>query len=279
MPSIMRNNIRYGSSVGGGNEDIVELTQEQYDALGDSVLTDNKTYYITDADDQYNASSVIFDNTDTNLNAIDVQSAIVEQNKKLEQVFQLGVDTKAQLINSLENSGFGLTTENTWEEIITFFKERFPESYYFYKNGDICSDFTNGYVVSGAYSSYSTDSNGELYFYSYKLATNASGNYGYLRTVDKVPIKSGHTKLKCHVRYAEQYYGQVWFYLGTSPTSMANYIKIIDYSSGASSNLSDKTFTIDISSYEGDYYIGLAIASGGSSTEHATVYIDEIWVE
>ena len=86
MPSIMRNNIRYGSSIGGGssNGEIMELTQAEYDALGDSVLTDNKTYYITDADDQYNASSVIFDNTDTNLNAVDVQSAIVEQNKNLE---------------------------------------------------------------------------------------------------------------------------------------------------------------------------------------------------
>jgi hypothetical protein len=87
MPSIMRNNIRYGSSIGGCNGDIVELTQEQYDALGDSVLTDNKTYYITDADDQYNASSVIFDNTDTNLNAVTVQDAIVEQNKNFEWKF------------------------------------------------------------------------------------------------------------------------------------------------------------------------------------------------
>lgn len=78
MPMIIRNNIRYAGGSGGSNsgENIVELTQAEYDALGDVVNSDNITYYITDSDEQLDASSITFDDTETQLGANDVQGAI-----------------------------------------------------------------------------------------------------------------------------------------------------------------------------------------------------------
>ena len=79
MPSIMRNNIRYSSSFGGGSgggegREIVELTQAEYDALGDVVNTNGVLYAITDGED-LTAKNIPYDGSVTGLGDT-VQSAI-----------------------------------------------------------------------------------------------------------------------------------------------------------------------------------------------------------
>ena len=54
----------------------IELTQAEYDALGDSVKTDGKIYFITDAEEPYNASTIAFNSANLGLGASSVQSAI-----------------------------------------------------------------------------------------------------------------------------------------------------------------------------------------------------------
>ena len=69
---------------GNNNVDnLVELTQAKYDELGDVVNSDNKTYYITDAEEELDASMITFDDTETQLGVNNVQDAIVEQNKNM----------------------------------------------------------------------------------------------------------------------------------------------------------------------------------------------------
>ena len=81
MGVIVRNGIEY-SGTGGSN--VVYLTQEEYDALPDSKLTDNVEYRITDANTNKNAArNLAYDNTDSNLEAINVQAAIDEVNDSL----------------------------------------------------------------------------------------------------------------------------------------------------------------------------------------------------
>ena len=172
----------------------------------------------------------------------------------------------------------GLSEESTWKEIIATFTEYIPQIYYLYNSGDTYSDYTGGYTASGTYSDYSENQDNCLYFRSFKQSTNASGNYGYLKTVNPVSIESEHKKLICHVSSASQIYGQLQFYVGTSPTVMTKSVVICSYVSSGS-NVANKEFTIDISSLSGNYYVGFMIASGGSGSEHATLYVDKIWIE
>ena len=120
MPMIIRNNIRYAGGSGGSNgsgENIVELTQAEYDALGDVVNSDNITYYITDSDEQLNASSVVFDDTNTQLGAVNVQGAIEKTNDAINELnsnlpFKLGID---------ENGNYGYIKDGA-DSVIPFKK-------------------------------------------------------------------------------------------------------------------------------------------------------------
>lgn len=57
----------------------IEITKAEYDALGDAVLTDGKTYFITDAGNEGgSAKDVVFDNKASGLGAVNVQDAIDE---------------------------------------------------------------------------------------------------------------------------------------------------------------------------------------------------------
>ena len=114
MPMIIRNNIRYAGGSGGSNgsgENIVELTQAEYDALGDVVNSDNITYYITDADERLDASSVAFDDTENQLGASDVQGAISKLNSNL-----------AKVVTLLDNVSWSNKTTHTLASDINNFK-------------------------------------------------------------------------------------------------------------------------------------------------------------
>lgn len=83
----------------------------------------------------------------------------------------------------------------------------------------------------------------------------------------------------CKVSSATQKYGQLYFYVSSSATSNPiSEAVICSYAAGQSS-ASNENIEIDVSSLDGNYYIGFRIASGGGNGEHATGYIDKIWVE
>lgn len=76
-------------SASGGSSKPVELTKAEYEALGDKVNSDGILYAITDGDG-LSAKSMAFDDTETQLGVNNVQDAIVEQNKKLNNPHLLG---------------------------------------------------------------------------------------------------------------------------------------------------------------------------------------------
>ena len=86
MPSIMRNNIRYGSSFGGGsgNGEIIKLTQAEYNALPESQKKSGQ-YLITDAEGM-SAKYIPYDDSETGLGVDNVQDAIDELSSKLEEI-------------------------------------------------------------------------------------------------------------------------------------------------------------------------------------------------
>lgn len=186
---------------------------------------------------------------------------------------------KSQLINSLLDAGLGITEESSWGDITYALAEKFPSPYYLYSSGNTYPGFTGGYTVQGTYTSWSANSSGCLYFYSFRQGSNQSGSYGYLRTVNPVQIKSGHKVLKCYIKSASQLYGQLLFYIGSGATTCSKYVNICSYGTDGASSSTSGWFTIDISSLEGNYYVGFRIASGGGSGENATLYVSEIKVE
>ena len=62
----------------GGNNNIVYLTQAEYDALPDSKYSNNVEYRITDEGIEGTASNLSYDNTESGLQALNVQTAIDE---------------------------------------------------------------------------------------------------------------------------------------------------------------------------------------------------------
>lgn len=72
-------------SASGGSSKPVELTKAEYEALGDKVNSDGILYAITDGDG-LSAKSMAFDDTETQLGVNNVQDAIVEQNKNLDEL-------------------------------------------------------------------------------------------------------------------------------------------------------------------------------------------------
>ena len=75
-----------GGNSGDNCSETIELTQAEYDALGETVNSDNKTYYITDSEEELDASMIAFDDSETELGVHNVQDAINEQNKKIDEL-------------------------------------------------------------------------------------------------------------------------------------------------------------------------------------------------
>ena len=97
MSMIIRNHVRYASG-GNGGDPSIEITQAEYDELvSTNSIQKDVTYYITDSKDEIelDAAIVKYDNTESGLEATDVQSAIDEVDKKLNS-FQNGVDSIVQ---------------------------------------------------------------------------------------------------------------------------------------------------------------------------------------
>ena len=87
MGVIIRNGIEYsGAGMGGGSCDcneIVYLTQKEYDALSDDKLENNTEYWITDAGVRGSAENLSYDNSVSGLDAKNVQTAIDKMSENL----------------------------------------------------------------------------------------------------------------------------------------------------------------------------------------------------
>ena len=94
---------------------IVELNQDAYDALGDSVLTDGKTYFIKDAGIDGSARNVNFSNTVSKLSAVNVQDAIDELSSNLNNCFQSASDGKSLIASAITGKGIETDATATFE--------------------------------------------------------------------------------------------------------------------------------------------------------------------
>ena len=88
MGVIIRNGIEYsGAGMGGGScdcDEIVYLTQAEYDALPESKLTNGVEYRITDSNPPApTAKDMAYDNSESGIEAETVQNAIDEMNESL----------------------------------------------------------------------------------------------------------------------------------------------------------------------------------------------------
>ena len=84
----------------------------------ESKIDPNTTYYITDADDQYNASSVVFDDTNTQLGAVNVQGAIEKTTDAINEL-------NSNINNALDWEL--IATINTTNTIFDFISDNYKE--------------------------------------------------------------------------------------------------------------------------------------------------------
>ena len=89
MGVIIRNGIEYsGAGMGGGScdcDEIVYLTQEEYDALPETKESNNVEYRITDANTNATAArNIAYDNSESGIEAVSVQGAIDVVNESLD---------------------------------------------------------------------------------------------------------------------------------------------------------------------------------------------------
>lgn len=122
------------------------------------------------------------------------------------------------------------------------------------------------FVASGTYTTLNLNqvynSDVTLMFYSFRGA-NASGY-----ATASIDLTNFNT-LTIHMDFADGDFGKVNFFLDSTviASPIPNY---------AVTSVSDKTYTVDVSSMSGAHNLVIEVASGSNGNEHATVYIDEI---
>lgn len=81
------------NSGGGGSSNIIYLTQEAYDALPESKLTNGVEYRITDANTSTTvARNIAYDNSESGIEAVNVQGAIDKVSESLGDISNIGND-------------------------------------------------------------------------------------------------------------------------------------------------------------------------------------------
>ena len=124
MPKFILDGKEYG---GSGGDSAIEITQAEYNELLQSnSIQKDVTYYIKDSKDEIelDASIIEYDNSDSGLEATDVQSAIDEvkneineQNKNINDCFQSVSDGKALVASALTDKGVETAEDATFETI------------------------------------------------------------------------------------------------------------------------------------------------------------------
>lgn len=174
-----------------------------------------------------------------------------ELGKKIEKVFQLGTDRKAQLIGSLANTNLGLTENSSWEDIFNALDTLFPEQY------NVLTKLTS--------SDWTKSGGGSSSISSGKLSLSCSGG-SYTTLTSKEILASGFTKIIC-----------------TWSKNNSDYRNGLGFSlvhSGGSIDFNEGTSSIDISKITGNIhfvataksnYVGEEIVAGGYSSGSMSV--------
>ena len=185
-----------------GVDNAVYLTQEQYDALPESKLTDDVEYRITDAGiENVSASNVEYDNAVSGLGAVNVQGAVDELK---EDVSTLS-DGLSNVCNTTYNfvksfvscNGGSISVPNTWKdlEIQVLINNNARMITLPLKRGAITSNWT--YHLRGGY--YQNTSN---YMYlNFQVVVNADMSL----TITPDAVEFGGTDEKASSRFAVVY--------------------------------------------------------------------------
>ena len=141
MGVIIRNGIEYSGAggMGGGGCDcgeIIYLTQEAYDALPESKLTDGVEYRITDANTSTTAArNIAYDNSESGIEATSVQGAIDSVSNSLEWKF-LGTASSTNEItipndcNEISAIGYIINSTTYKNPLFTIPRTTLTDGYY-----------------------------------------------------------------------------------------------------------------------------------------------------
>ena len=236
MPKFMLDGKEYGGSDGDSS---IEITQVEYDELvrSNSVKKD-VTYYITDSKDEGDASLVKYDNTESGLEATDVQSAIDEVTNSIsEQNENLTVRYNP------ETDMFQVYFNGAWVNAI----KAYAQSENWFPN--ICTDSTNifGEVsfvnkANGSHNGSTYKTNGYIYF-SYSSTSNGeagmfSGNKIPLNVYSSITIKYKQTAVGLY---------PLTFLMSASKTLREATVALGAVPNSTSSDI--KEYTFDLSNY------------------------------
>ena len=94
-------------SGGGGESNIVYLTQEQYDDLPDSKLTDGVEYRVTDAGVRGSAENVSYDGSTSGLNAKNVQEAVDGLHENVKKHIVCNDTTAIPILQAYKDNEYG----------------------------------------------------------------------------------------------------------------------------------------------------------------------------
>lgn len=97
MAVIIKNGKTYGDRS-------VSLTQAEYNALSETEKNNGTVYYIYDVNAVPQASDVVYDNTESGLNASNVQGAIDEVSKGLAQIKYVTIAVSSRSVESMRRT-------------------------------------------------------------------------------------------------------------------------------------------------------------------------------
>lgn len=273
--TIVRNRIKYTGG-GSGSSKAVSMTEAEYEALVAENKDDpNTPYYITDgvSEDEPvgggDASSTAFDDTETQLGVDNVQDAIVA-------VFQSGIDTKAQIINSLEYSGLGLTEESSWTDIMDALSAKFPAMVTIYANGAANNTITSIYTNSNfgscsvGTSNISIMTRGRNNSYSSNQILGYSCYSGFY--VEKIDF-TGFNKLKINAYSPKSM--KLWIgLLSATPTANTTPTESVNIRNGVALTTTNTLYEYDITEITGEYYLWVRCI--GQSEDPIYTYITNL---
>lgn len=144
MPKIVKNGVEYcsTSSLGNANEILYDNSQSR-------LISETVQSAISELSEK-NSVDVVdnLESTSTNLPLSANQGRVL--NNRINEVFQLGTNRKAQVVGSLVNTNLGLTENSTWEEIVQGLYSLFPDTlnlltYFTINNWKVSYNTDDGY--------------------------------------------------------------------------------------------------------------------------------------
>lgn len=204
------------------------------------------------------ATSISYDNTNSGLEATNVQGAIDELNSNLQYSnLNMRYNATTDKIEVLYNG--------VWKEWVF----AGVQTCYLYNRGDEINLLTGGWISDGYTMSTDKTTSGVLNEASMSInGPGSNGNSQILGTYNPIDV-TNYTKIKIHVLNANLY-SSVGGYLILATTKQLNTDICIEINSK-----SENTYILDITDLSGEYYI--ACVARGTATRGFVA--DKIWLE